>query len=302
MRWLLLLALTGCSYPEFYFAPKTDSGGGAPDESVDETMVVADTAAAEDTLVDSSVEETDPPDTFASDTGAPDTFKPDVAPEAPPAAGCAGSTAKFCVDWDKSTTPASDFNYSGVSPGCGISLDSAGGRSAPNALLAQTTPSSTEEVVVANMSKLFTIPAPDALIRADVYLKLESATYPTTTGGAAFLFKVQNDAGSGDGVTFSINENGYLVDRIGLTYEAFELTTPKPKASVWTHVRLHARLHTSAGSLTVWIDDMTTPAFSRSGISTIRTDGTARQMIVGLYAQRSSAPFRVRYDDVTLNY
>ncbi len=301
MRWLLLLALSGCSYPEFYFSPPVDAS------TSDTTLLEADSAADDTGLADSSVDEPEPPDTTTPDTATPDTatpdtFKPDVAPEVPPPVGCVGSTARFCVDWDKSATPASDFDFSGVSPGCSISLDAAGGRSAPNALLAQTAPSAAEEVVVANMSKRFTIAAPDTLIRVDLYLKLESAVYPTTSGGAAFLFKVQNDAGSGDGVTFSLDENGFLVDRIGLTYEAFALATPKPKTGVWTHVRLHARLHTTAGSLTVWIDNMTTPAFTRSAISTIRTDGTARQLIVGLYSQRSSAPLRVRYDDVSLNY
>ena len=68
---------------------------------------------------------------------------------------------------------------------------------------------------------------------------------------------------------------------------------------MWTHVRVHTRLVTAGGSLTVWIDDMSTAAFSKSG--TARVDSTGKQLIVGLYSESSSATFRARYDDVSLN-
>jgi hypothetical protein len=307
MRWALAIALTGCSFPDYSFAPR-DSAVVTTDTSTTPTdsAVMIDTSFVEDTTVvemDSAVmDSTVPPDTFVPDTTPPpDTFKPDVVADVPISTGCVGSTATFCSDWDKATEPATDFDYNGISPTGSLALDTGAGRSSPNAMVATTSPSSTAMVVVANVTKLLTAPSSGAVGRVDVWLKVESATFPTSTSGAAFLFKFQTAAGGGDGVTFSMDDTGYFVDRIGVTYEYYPIAV-KPKVGVWTHVRLDAKLHTSTGSFTCWIDDMTTPVLTKSAISTLKVDTTMQSLIIGLYSQASTGMFRVRYDDVTFSW
>lgn len=305
-RLLWTLALAGCSYPDFHFT-KSDAADetAATDTSIELDSAAVDSATADDTTIadDSAVAE----DTTVADTARPDSAKPDTAvvdtmPEATPPTGCVALADDFCVDWDKASTATSPFTYFGVGPTGKLSLDVGGGRSSPNAMVAETAPSTTDRVVVANTTKVFSVATNDALIKVDFYVKLEAASFPTTTDGAAFLLKIQRETGEGDGMTFSIDKTGYFVDRIGLTYEAYTIASPKPKIGVWTHVRVHTRLVTAGGSITVWIDDMSTAAFSKSGLSTVRVDSTGKQLIVGLYSQDASAPFKVRYDDVSLNY
>jgi hypothetical protein len=313
MRLLFALALAGCSFPEYDFA-RRDSQVAAGDTAVsdssaptlDSSVVVADTnVVAMDTTVtmdttmtmDTTVVDTFKPDT----TPPPDTFKPDVVADVPVSTGCVGITAAFCSDWDKATEPKTDFSWDGVSPTGSLTLDVGGGRSSPNAMLSTTSPSTTADVVVANVSRTFTAPSATASARIDVWLKLESATFPTAGGGAAFLFKFQTNMGGGDGVTFSMNNTGFFIDRIGVTYEDYPIAVT-PKVSAWTHVRLDARLHTTNGSFTCWIDDMTTPVLTRTGISTLKVDTTMQQLIIGLYSQKANGTFKVRYDDVTLDW
>jgi hypothetical protein len=319
-RFWVAIAVAGCTYPEFQFAADSATVDAAGDTAVADTAV-ADTTIANETAppdtftetdsgtIDSSMEDSDVTDTFVPDTFVADTFKPDTfvadtfKPDAPLSTGCTGVAVKFCSDWDKATTPSSDFSYFGVSPTGSTTLDTTGGRSLPNAFYARTTPSSTDKVVVANVSKKFTAATADALIRVDAYIKLDSATFtPGTGGGGAFIFKVQRDGGAGDGVTFSIDDGGFYVDRIGVTYDYYSLPSPMPKAGVWTHIRMHTKLHSTAGSVTLWIDDMTTPVLSKSAISTVAMDSTDKILIVGLYSQNATTPVGVRYDDVTLDY
>lgn len=302
MRWVLLaIAVSGCSFPDYTFARDSDVivDDTASDTSLEDTTPPEDTTPVE---MDTGVMDSSLPDTVKPDTAPPpDTAKPDLGPEVPLSTGCTGVTATFCSDWDKVTSPASDFTFSGVGPTGSISLDVGGGRSSPNAMLSVTSPSSSDDVVVANVTKTFVAPTPGASARVDVWLKVESATYPSTTGGGAFLFKFQTNAGGGDGITFSMDDSGYYVDRIATTYEYYPIAT-KPKPGVWTHVRMDGRLHTTAGSFTLWIDDMTTPVLTKTGISTLKIDTTMQELIVGLYSQRSSGTFRCRYDDVTFSW
>lgn len=287
MRALVVFAAivsAGCQYPEFQFVSN--------DSAVADTAVAIDSAMPVDTFV--------PPVDSATDTAVVDTRVVDTTPEAPPPSGCAGSTAKFCSDWDTATAPDTDWTFWGADDTGSLALDMGGGRSLPNAFLATTSPGAAT-VVTANLSKTFTTTADDSLIKLDAWIKLETDTFPTTSGGA-FLLKIQRGAGVGDGVTFSIDNVGFYVDRIGVTYEAYTITSYKPKVGTWMHVRVHTRIHTINGSLTVWIDNMTTPVFTRTAVSTAKADSTAKQAIVGLYSQESSATFRARYDDVELDY
>ena len=61
-------------------------------------------------------------------------------------------------------------------------------------------------------------------------------------------------------------------------------------------------VHTTNGSINLWIDDMATPVFSVTGVSTAKTDSTSKEVVVGLYAQDSTGTMRARYDDVVIDY
>lgn len=287
MRRLVLFATAvslGCSYPEFHFVPS-------------DSATIADTAIAIDST---PVDTFEPPVDTGMDTAVVDTRVVDTTPEAPPPSGCAGSAAKFCSDWDKATAPDTDWTFWGADDTGSLALDMGGGRSAPNAFLATTSPGAAS-VVTANLSKTFTTTADDSLIKLDAWIKLETETFPTTSGGA-FLLKIQRGAGVGDGVTFSLDDVGFYVDRIGVTYEAYTISSYKPKVGTWMHVRVHTRVHTTNGSLAVWIDNMTTPVFTRTAVSTAKADSTSKQAIVGLYSQNATTTFRARYDDVELDW
>ena len=52
-------------------------------------------------------------------------------------------------------------------------------------MLAETSPSTTAPVVVANVTKVFPVARIYMLIKVDFDLKLESATFPTATDGSA---------------------------------------------------------------------------------------------------------------------
>lgn len=288
----LTVTLMGCSYPDFDFVRE--------DAATDTAVVDTEADSAADTFVDDTtvaIEDTSVADTAVDtifDTGTPDTAMPDTAPIS---TGCTGFVGAFCADWDGATDPASEFAFSGVSPTGSLAVEAAG-RSGPNSMLATTSPSATDSVVTANVVAKVTAPTLGALARIDAWVKPESTTFPTS-GGGAFLFKFQNGVSGGDGVTFSMNDGGFYVDRIAATYEYYGLAT-KPKLGVWTHVRMEVKLHTTSGAITTWIDDMTTPVLTKTGVSTLATDTTTLILIVGLYSQKGTATFKVHYDDVSL--
>jgi hypothetical protein len=292
----LAVTLVGCSYPDFDFA----RADGAPDTAVDDTTTdafVDDTAIEDSAIEDSAIEDSATTDAVLDttiDSAKPDTAKPDTAPVS---MGCTGFVGAFCADWDKATDPASEFAYKGVSPTASLAVEAAG-RSLPSSLVATTSPSSTDTVVTANVVAKVTAPTLGALARIDAWIRPESTTFPTTSGGA-FLFKFPNGVSGGDGVTFSMDASGYYVDRIATDYEYFAIST-KPKLGVWTHVRMDVKLHTTSGAVTTWIDDMTTPVLTKTGVSTLKTDTTTLILIVGLYSQSGTGTFKVHYDDVSL--
>ncbi|MEO7095656.1 MAG: hypothetical protein ABI175_20530 [Polyangiales bacterium] len=304
----LALTLVACGYPAFDFVPddaSTDLDVAAPfDATVDSaTYDASDTRGDDLAPVDSSIGDAadasaDAGDTSPTDTASTDTARADTSVVVETSTGCVGSTAIFCEDWDKATGPKAGFDWTNLDPTTSLALE-ASGRSLPNALVASTAPGDAS-VVTADLGKNFLAPAADSVLRVDAWIKLEKLVFPTSTGGA-FLFKVERGgAGSvGDGVTFSIDDKGFYVDRIGLTY-GFYAIAYKPAADTWAHVRMDVKLHTASGTITVWIDDMVTPRLTDSAISTVRADTTSRNFIVGLYAQSSTGAFRARYDDVSI--
>ncbi len=302
----------------------SDTGVGedvADDASVDSAVVdttsfvdsgVVDSGVVDSPIVDSRIVDSAVVDSGVVDSGVVDgardglvadtavDAKVDAASDAQTSTGCTSSVAKHCWDWDQSSVPEAGFTFPSVSPTGSITVE-AGGRSTPNEFVSATSPGA-GPVVVANVSQVFTTTAFDSLVKLDVWIKLDSATYPTTSDGAAFVLKLQRSAGTGDGITFGLGGAGFYVDRIAVDYAAYAISSYAPKIGVWMHVRVHTRLHTTAGSITVWIDDMSLPVLARSSISTVAIDSTEKQLILGLYSQGSSAPFKARYDDAELDY
>ena len=306
-RVVVLLALSACGYPQYEFVPtdasddlgRVDSPSDSANEFGPDEVSIGDSradAVGSDAGNDTVARDTSTPDTSArdaSDASASDT--PDVVETS---TGCDGSSAIVCEDWDKATAPKAAFDWQNLDPTSSLALE-ASGRSLPNTLVASTAPGDAA-VVTADLGKHFVAPRADSTIRIDAWLKLESAALPTTTGGA-FLFKLERGGpGSvGDGVTFSINDKGFFVDRIGLTYKFYPVPF-KPLVGAWMHVRMDVKLGTAAGAITVWIDDMSTPQFADTAVSTVQADTTERNFIVGLYAQNATGAFRARYDDVSV--
>ena len=300
-RVAFLLALSGCGYPTYGFVPDHSDDTGMTDSTIDSTI---DSLARDDTADDVAPGDSSLADTLAADAGADtritDSSSGDTATSdaAEVSIGCDGSTALFCEDWDEGSTAQAKFDWKDLDPTTALSLETSG-RSAPHALVADIAPGDAA-VVVADLGKVVIAPSVDTVLRADVWLKLEKLTFPTATGGA-FLFKVERGGtGSvGDGVTFSIDDAGFYVDRIALDY-AFYSISYKPAANTWVHVRMDVKIHTTSGSIKLWIDDMVTPRLNVSAISTAKADATTRNFLIGLYSQNATGSFRARYDDVSI--
>jgi hypothetical protein len=293
-RVAVLLALSACGYPEYGFVAGNDEAdANAIDSTTTDTLdrTLPDLGPRDVTSDDTRVADADA-DTLALDTSPGDTSKTDTSETS---IGCTGSTALFCEDWDGPGTYKAGFDWVNLGPTTSLALETTG-RSSPNALVASIAPADAG-VVTADLGKNIIAPTADATLRVDAWMKLESLSLPTTTGGA-FLFKLER-SGVGDGVTFSINDEGFYVDRIGNTY-GFYPVAYKTALSEWFHVRMDIKLHTTAGAFTLWIDDMTTPKLTQSGVSTAQADSTGRELIVGLYAQGATGAFRARYDDVSV--
>jgi hypothetical protein len=304
-RVAVLLALSACGYPEYGFVTGDHDDASMIDATIDSSPRVdssTDLGTGDGTALDA-------PDTLVADAGGDtlvaDTSKIDtstgdtsVADAAEVSIGCDGTTAFFCEDWDKSPTFKAGFDWTNLDPTAALALETSG-RSPPNALVADIAPGDAA-VVTADLGKAFGVPSTDTVLRADVWLKLEKVTFPTTTGGS-FLFKVERGgSGSvGDGVTFSIDDSGFYVDRIGVTYGFYPIAY-MPAANTWVHVRMDVKIHTSTGFIKLWIDDMVTPRLNVSGIPTAKADVTTRNFIIGLYAQSATGAFRARYDDVSI--
>ena len=241
-------------------------------------------------------------DTAASDislTDGADTIGDSMEDTVP--AGCAFSTALFCVDFDFGGPPEAAFGSKDIVLPGHLSLEASGAHSFPNLLLASAAPSGSDSAVRANVLKNFTAASTDTPVRVEMYIKLESVVYPSSSG-IANLFKLERSAGAGDGVTFSIGDSGLFVERIAGDYERFPITAYMPKANVWMHVRMDVVLQVTGGSVKVWIDDMTTPVVDRSSISTAIKNATGRLFTVGLYAEKQTAPFRARFDDIKFTF
>ncbi|MBI2390745.1 MAG: hypothetical protein HYV09_14240 [Deltaproteobacteria bacterium] len=284
------VALLGCGFPEFRFA---ETGAPALDAASDD----GDVAVEADADADAEVADART-DATSGDADATSDAPSDAALDAPKAGCAAFPTATFCADFDDVSSPSGGWTAAEITPSGSLTLESGAGRSLPNALLAATTPSSTATLVMAYVHRQLTAPAATTPMQLDAWFKLDQAVFPTTAG-STFLFKLERTGSDGDGVTLSLDRTGFFAERIGVSYERYPIMRAV-KPGVWMHLRMDVVLHTTAGALTIYIDDMTKSVVAAAGVSTVKSDATARSVIVGLFSDRATSPFQARFDDVAL--
>lgn len=296
MRWFAVTVLaTGCSYPEYAFAPR--------DAAVD--SVVIDSVTQDSLLVDSSV----PPETTAG-TAMLDT-RPDATTDSGTKPDTTADTAKdapadtpmlrecdlkhtYCNDFDISTSPATGWDGNFTSAGATTVLDTTTYTSASTSLLASVGTSAT--TAAGMVSKNLTVATSSSSIRVEVDIKLDSLSYGGP--GNVIILKLQR-SDKGDGVSLTVGTSGLTLEAQGSGTVKWPVTGVT--AGKWFHVRLDAVLHTTAGSAKVWIDDMTTPKVDKSGLSSAEVDDTSRQVLFGLFAYLGSSPFKAHYDDASFD-
>lgn len=284
---LLPLAFVACSYPEFSFTPSDT--GAVVDSAVDSTSPV-------DSAVDTFVElDTSEPDTTVADTAIDVVDAADARDTADtkPPSGCE-LTHDFCQNFDSVTTPTANWTGNFAAAGGALALDNTTSVSSPNSLRA-TIPSATV-TASAMVHKSITIASSGTVIRVDADVMLPSVTYGGT--GTPMLLKVQR-GGSGDGIGLAIDPDvgPEIVAQTDSSWRTWPLTGIV--AGKWFHLRIDVVLHPTAGSVKAWVDDMTTPQVNATAIASANVDDLSRQLILGLFAYMSAAPFRVHFDDVS---
>lgn len=295
------LALAACGYPEFEFR-RADSSTPAIDAALDSSVIDTGSPVIVDSEVDTTVIDTtvpaedtgavvpdSPPDTAVVDTAKADT-KPDAGDTAV-ARGCA-LPHDFCADFDTAMSVGDGWTSTFGGGGGATALDTTRSTSSPKSLLATV---GTSTVTASSMLvKSFTVASTTTTITAEADLYLESLTY--SHSNALILFKVQRSS-AGDGVALAVGASGLVLQTSGITFDGWSI--PGVSAGKWFHVKVEAVLHTSAGVARVYLDGASTPAVSRTGVSTAEVDDTTRQLLVGVFGYMGSVPFRVSFDDVS---
>ena len=301
------LFVAACGYPSFDFLP--DDSGVAPfdstvddvgsdvahdaiDSSIDARVdAVVDTSMAKDTgVVDDTYDTSSPPpDTFVLDTGPPvDTH----------VNGCSDwPSARFCDDWDTSTT--ADFHWMSeyVVNGGALLLDA--GDSSPNSFLSRFTLASTGTEEAADLVESITAPVSSATAQLDVDIKLSADHY---TSGVV-LAKIGR-GGTGRGFDLSLGPSGFYVEILGTTGTSKDLTGVPVPVGRYFHLRMKGQVMSSGALVQIWIDDPSTAVFDQSGLSTATDDTTAQQLDLGLYTN-GTPPFDaldVDFDTAAFSY
>lgn len=282
---LLPLAFVACSYPEFSFTP-TDTGV-LVDSAVDSTSPV-------DSGIDTFVElDSNEPDTAADVVDAADAADARDTADTRPPRGCE-LTHDFCQNFDGVTSPSENWTGNFSAAGGALALDNTTAVSSPSSLRA-TIPSATV-TASAMVHKSITITSSGTVIRVDADVMLPSLTYGGTN--TLMLLKVQR-GGSGDGIglAFDPDIGAEIVAQTDSSWRTWPLTGVV--AGKWFHLRIDAVLHPTTGSVKAWVDDMTTPQVNATAVASANVDDLSRQLILGLFAYMSAAPFRVHFDDVS---
>lgn len=315
--WSILGAcLGGCGYPAFGFST-ADSGTDALASDVTEVTEVgvdtahdaavvdgadtSDTSGKVDTAVprDSAAEVlVDAPADTVDSSAIPDTSDAADSADAPsPLAGsCMGAHA-FCQDFDLPSI-GSPYGFDGVggTPGNCV-LDGTRAATTPHSMLCSV-PTSTLNPNNGFAVRKLDGPASTALTRIDADVFLEVDAYPASN---VTLFKVQR-WGDGHGVGLALASTGPAIEVRGAAPVMIPLPIRLPVGR-WFHFRLEARLQIAGGSFAVFIDDMSTPVLSRTGISTVDVEGPQRELFAGLWVDDvTGTELRVGYDDVSVDF
>ncbi|MGZ3417964.1 MAG: hypothetical protein ACXWUG_19840 [Polyangiales bacterium] len=268
-----------CSYPEFGFR---SGDAAATDEGLVDTSE-AD-SAIDSLFVDTSTSDSGSDDGTVADADALDTAAP---------RGCA-LPHDFCQDFDSVTAPTEGGWTGNFSDGTGaFALDDTTSTSSPKSLRVTVPLGSVTESAM--LERNITITSSTTVIRIEADIMVPSLSWPGAD--SLIMFKLQRSS-AGDGVSL-VAAGGKL--EIAAQTDASWVSWPLTGivAGKWFHVRIEASLHPTAGVVRAWIDDMTTPQVDKTGVVTANADDLPRRLLVGLFAWKSSSPFRANYDDVS---
>ena len=287
-RTLFLVAsllACGCDYPIFLFVPDVDSGGddGAialdgstdarpTDSSSSEGGIDARTDAAGDTVVGDARS-----DTTVAD--APSDTPTDVLVTK----GCAGSVHVFCADFDAVLTPESGWTDTNLVGGGSNLLDRAVFTS-PSASYVARIPASALSEAGASLNEDFSLASPTPLLRAELLVRLDAATYAQET----LLVKI------------AIGPSGLVMNIVGTPSSgSFPLLVTKP--NVWLRLKLEVVLATgTGGSAKAYVDDKLLA--TQTGVATTTSTASNARMVVGLYQFSTPiAAVTANFDDVTFD-
>ncbi len=322
-----MVASTSCSYPEFGFAGDSalvadssvaDTGQAPVDaaaDSISEDTDLLDATrdavidvvdAMVDDVADATLDTTIATDTqpetladVATDTRDASSDTRDAAIDTRDAADTAPRPCAlshyFCSDFDTSTLPADGWSGSFQAATGMLALDTTTSTSTPQSLVASLgTGTVTSSAMVAR--RILSVPL-GRTIRIEADMMVDTLPYISTYD--LILFKIQRST-AGDGVSVTAGGTGLKLATQGATNESWPITGIV--AGKWFHVRLEAVLHTTAGVARIYIDGAATPQIEKTGLSTANMDDTTgRELVVGVFGYTASSPYRVHYDDVSID-
>lgn len=297
---LLLTAwlTAGCAFPDYTFATRTDSATVAPEDTSaidssiadtesDSIFPTDDTAPGDSTVKDTTVVDTTPPkDTMVVDTG-------------PPKTGCAVLSSMFCRDWDSSgATAFTGWMGNYIRGGGGLTVDTVIFRSGPRSLQALLPANDGSFEASANLDHTFTATSESKGMYLDFWARFDGI--PGVSG--PLVAKLSRGAG-GRGLALYLGKGHFAVDAMGPAGTTnYEMTGVLP-SNTWIHVRLEAVLSmTTSGSFKLFIDDMTTPNVSKSGIATTNSGGTDVKLNLGFYNSDPDSGRKAWFDDVQFDW
>src|SRR5205085_7583876 len=113
--------------------------------------------------------------------------------------------------------------------------------------------------------------------------------------------KLSRGAG-GRGLALYMGKSHLAVDAMGPSSTTNHEMVGALPINTWVHIRLEAVLSSTSGSFKLFIDDMTTPNVSKSGIPTTNSGGTDVKVNLGLYNSDPDPARKAWFDDVQFDW
>ena len=171
------------------------------------------------------------------------------------------------------------------------------GDASPNSFLSRfiaTTGSEEAAVLVEPLSAPLTY----ATVQLDVDIKLDVGHYD-----AGIVLEKIGRPGTGRGFDLSLGPSDFYVEVLGTTNVTTHLTTTPVPVGRYFHLRMKGQVMLAGATVTLWIDDPSTPAYDASGLSTATEDDVKQQIDLGLYSDVSPfAAFDAHYDTAAVDY